>query len=177
VARCNLLGRFHYLSTVSGGGYIGAWLSAWIRRADGGLTSVATELASPRDSRANPEPIEIQNLRSYSNYLSPRLGIFSADSWTLAGTYLRNLLLNWCVIIPLLAAFLTLPSLYSAIVMTDPPPRTAALFWSGALLVSIGVAYMGLNLPCGGNRRWNQKRFLLFCLLPLFLASALMTIH
>jgi hypothetical protein len=24
-----LLGRFHYLSTVSGGGYIGSWLSAW----------------------------------------------------------------------------------------------------------------------------------------------------
>jgi len=26
----------------------------------------------------------------------------------LVGTYLRNLLLNWCVIIPLLAAFLAL---------------------------------------------------------------------
>ena len=41
----------------------------------------------------------------------------------------------------------------------------------------IGVAYMGLNLPCGRNLRWDQKRFLLFCLLPLFLASVLMTIH
>src|SRR5262245_53136960 len=25
----SLLARFHYLSTVSGGGYIGSWLSAW----------------------------------------------------------------------------------------------------------------------------------------------------
>jgi hypothetical protein len=25
----SLIGRFHYLSTVSGGGYIGSWLSAW----------------------------------------------------------------------------------------------------------------------------------------------------
>ena len=29
---CGLLSRFHYLSTVSGGGYIGAWLSANCRR-------------------------------------------------------------------------------------------------------------------------------------------------
>src|ERR1700750_3160958 len=31
LARCGLLDRFHYLSTVSGGGYIGSWLSAWIK--------------------------------------------------------------------------------------------------------------------------------------------------
>jgi hypothetical protein len=178
LARCGLLGKFHYLSTVSGGGYIGSWLSAWIHRAKGGLPSVAAQLAGPtEDARPNPEPIEIQNLRSYSNYLSPRLGLFSADSWTLVGTYLRNLLLNWSVIIPLLAAFLTLPWLYSSIVMLDPPPRTDALFWTGAALVIFGVAYMGFNLPCGRNLRWDQKRFLVLCLLPLFLASVLMTMH
>ena len=176
LARCGLLDKFHYLSTVSGGGYIGSWLSAWINRA--GLTSVTTQLARQSEhTRPNPEPLEIQNLRSYSNYLSPRLGMFSADSWTLVGTYLRNLLLNWCVIIPLLAAFLALPWIFSSIVMMDPPLRTDALFWSGAALVVIGVAYMGLNLPCGRNLRWDQKRFLLFCLLPLFLASVLMTIY
>jgi Patatin-like phospholipase len=82
LARCGLLDRFHYLSTVSGGGYIGAWLSAWVHRADGGLRSVAAQLAQPRD-KSRPNPEEIQNLRSYSNYLSPRLGMFSADSWTL----------------------------------------------------------------------------------------------
>ncbi|PYI74649.1 MAG: hypothetical protein DMF01_09800, partial [Verrucomicrobia bacterium] len=178
LARCGLLNKFHYLSTVSGGGYIGSWLSAWIHRAKDGLASVADQLARPSEpARPTPEPVEIQNLRSYSNYLSPRLGLFSADSWTLVGTYLRNLLLNWSVIIPLLAAFLTLPWLYSSIVMVDPPPRTDALFWTGAALVVIAVAYMGFNLPCGRNLRWNQKRFVRFCLLPLFLASVLMTMH
>src|SRR4029077_8219675 len=29
LARFGLLGQFHYLSTVSGGGYIGSWLSEW----------------------------------------------------------------------------------------------------------------------------------------------------
>jgi hypothetical protein len=104
LARCGLLQKFHYLSTVSGGGYIGGWLSAWIHNSGGGLSEVAAQLAQPRtDARPNPEPKEIQNLRSYSNYLSPRFGLLSADSWTLAGVYLRNHFLNWRVIIPMLS--------------------------------------------------------------------------
>lgn len=178
LARCGLLDKFHYLSTVSGGGYIGSWLCAWIHRADGGVTSVMTQLAGSGDvTNLNPEPIEIQNLRSYSNYLSPRLGLFSADSWTLVGTYLRNLFLNWCVIIPLLGTALTLPWIYTAILMTDPPPYTDLPLWMGAVCIVIGVAYMGINLPCGRNVRWNQKRFILFCLAPLFLGSVLITTH
>src|SRR4030095_10398692 len=47
LARCGLLDKFHYLSTVSGGGYIGSWLSAWIKRA--GLTSVTTQLAGEKE--------------------------------------------------------------------------------------------------------------------------------
>jgi hypothetical protein len=178
LARCGLLDKFHYLSTVSGGGYIGSWLSAWIHHSDGGVADVSAQLAASRgQTRPNPEPKEIQNLRSYSNYLSPRLGLLSADSWTLVGTYLRNLVLNWCVIIPLLAAVLTLPWIYTAILMINPPPYTNVPFWAGAAFVIIGVAYMGLNLPCGRNQRWSQRRFLIFCLAPLLLASVLMTMY
>src|SRR4051812_49077769 len=73
LARCGLLEKFHYLSTVSGGGYIGSWLTAWIQRAESGLSGVVRDLARPRaETRPNPEAKEIQNLRSYSNYLSPR---------------------------------------------------------------------------------------------------------
>lgn len=32
LAKHGLLDKFEYLSTVSGGGYLGSWLSAWIRR-------------------------------------------------------------------------------------------------------------------------------------------------
>jgi hypothetical protein len=77
--------RTERLFTVSGGRYIGSWLSAWINRA--GLTSVTTQLArQSEETRPNPEPLEIQNVRSYSNYLSPRLGFFPANSWTTVGT-------------------------------------------------------------------------------------------
>jgi hypothetical protein len=176
LARCGLLNKFHYLSTVSGGGYIGSWLTAWIHRADGGIASVMKQLAGFGDvTSVNPEPVEIQNLRSYSNYLSPRLGLLSADSWTLVGTYSRNLFLNWCVIIPLLGAALTLPWIYTATLMTDPPPYNDVPLWTGVVCIILSVAYMGINLPCGRNVRWDQKRFLIFCLVPLVLGSALIT--
>ena len=32
LAKHGLLSKFDYLSTVSGGGYMGSWLSAWVRR-------------------------------------------------------------------------------------------------------------------------------------------------
>lgn len=37
---------FDYLSTVSGGGYIGCWLSAWINRQQDGLAGVVSNLMS-----------------------------------------------------------------------------------------------------------------------------------
>src|SRR6267378_4870538 len=64
LARCGLLNKFHYLSTVSGGGYIGSWLSAWIKNDPNGIRGVAAQLARPtEEARPNPEPVEIQNLR------------------------------------------------------------------------------------------------------------------
>src|SRR5271154_1235748 len=44
LARYNLLQRVDYISTVSGGGYIGSWLVSWIRRS--GLKEVIRGLAS-----------------------------------------------------------------------------------------------------------------------------------
>jgi Patatin-like phospholipase len=178
LARCGLLGKFHYLSTVSGGGYIGGWLAAWIQRAKDGLPEVTANLAQPRDdTRPNPEPTQMQNLRSYSNYLSPRLGLLSADTWTLVATYLRNLLLNWFVLIPLLAAALTVPWIYLAVLMKYPPPYSLVPLGLGAVCLVIGVAYMGKNLPSGGKAHGTEKRFLWVCLLPIFLGAVFMTTH
>jgi hypothetical protein len=98
-----LLRQFNYLSTVSGGGYIGSWLSAWISRA--GFPEVRKTLLGWRP-RLDEEPAEIAWLRSYSNYLTPRTGLFSADTWAAISLYGRNLVLNWLVILPALCAAL-----------------------------------------------------------------------
>ena len=68
----SLLGRFHFLSTVSGGGYIGSWLSSWRRYDD--FPRVWNELTSRPDG-PDVEPPEISWLRAYSNYLTPRVGV------------------------------------------------------------------------------------------------------
>src|SRR4051794_2522629 len=63
----SLLRQFNYLSTVSGGGYIGSWLSAWIARCS--YPAEWSKLVGRRD-HPDEEPGEISWLRAYSNYLT-----------------------------------------------------------------------------------------------------------
>jgi hypothetical protein len=102
---------FHYLSTVSGGGYIGSWLSTWRFRA--GLTKVIEGLTGRRQG-PDIEPAPISWLRAYSNYLTPTLGITSADSWAAVSIVIRNLILNWLVIIPIVCLVLLALKLIAA---------------------------------------------------------------
>lgn len=134
------LERFHYLSTVSGGGYIGSWLTAWIRRQQGDVAAVAQALrnsspdarpggaatapadtrqhapaeaaALPRHPTAEADPV--RRLRAYSNYLSPALGL-SGDLMALVAIFSRNLVLHWLVVVPILLLVLMLPRLALAL--------------------------------------------------------------
>jgi hypothetical protein len=117
LARTKLLGRFDYLSTVSGGGYIGSWLTAWIHR--DGVKSVLGALEQNENSSLPPERAPLLHLRSFSNYLSPKIGLFSVDTWTLVAIYLRNLFLNWLVFIPLLLAVLLIPRMYASLILRN----------------------------------------------------------
>lgn len=135
-AQHKLLEKFDYLSTVSGGGYIGSWLTAWINRDPGGMRKVMDQLknSSPH-TKIDPEPETLRYLRTYSNFLTPKVGLLTADTWTFIGIYLRNLLLNWTVLIPLMLAVLALPRLVIAMLRRDaitfPDALTGRL---GALL-------------------------------------------
>ncbi len=183
LARHQLLDKFHFLSTVSGGGYIGSWLSAWIHRQ--GINRVQHDLAvscrttdgqsTESSSSADPEPETIRHLRRYSNYMSPRLGLFSADTWTLVGTFLRNLLLNWTVLIPLIAAAMAIPRLAVSIASWNYPRQwveTTAIILSFTTGV-IGVAYMIASLPGWRAKsklpdKWKtESRFLVWCWMML----------
>ena len=91
-----LLTQFHYLSTVSGGGYIGGWLSRWIARKAQDAINIENVLASKH------EILQVSSLRANSNFLTPKTGITSADTWTGILLWVRNVLLNWTVFIPAL---------------------------------------------------------------------------
>ncbi len=92
-----VLSKVDYLSTVSGGGYIGSWLTANCLR-NGGWAWTA---------RRTAWDTSIRHLRRYSNYLSPQLGFFSADSWSIATIWIRNtLLIQTTIVLALIALFL-----------------------------------------------------------------------
>src|SRR5207247_7085328 len=119
LARKELLDKFDFLSTVSGGGYLGSWLSAWIHRK--GIDTVQKRLKNESPpSPLNPEPDPIVHLRSYSNYMSPKLGLLSADTWTLGAIFIRNLILNWLILMPLILLVLLLPRFFVAAVAHGP---------------------------------------------------------
>jgi hypothetical protein len=185
-----LLGEFDYLSTVSGGGYLGGWFSAWAKRIGhppdtklkdchipdpcDGPAEVIRELAKSPGSTFDPEPEPVKQLRAYSNYLTPALGFLSGDTWALLATVVRNMFLNWLVLLPLLAATLLVPVLSWQLLLAKPNHNDETLWFlliSAMALIALATAYAGCNLPNAGNRRGNLKRFILLGLAPLSLGA------
>ncbi len=97
--RLGLFAAVDYVSTVSGGGYTGAWLYALQRRGQ-----LPQALALHGD-----EPRQVRFLRAYSNYLTPKLGLFSGDTWAAVGTVTRNLLITFTLLSVSLLAVLYVP--------------------------------------------------------------------
>jgi hypothetical protein len=185
LARNGQLGEFNYLSTVSGGGFIGSWLTAWIYRAG---TNAISELGRPRPVSAKgeptplqPEPKPVDNLRVYSNYLTPKKGLLSADTWTLIAVYLRNLLLNWLVFLPAIMTALMLPRIWAALVSDVETARHPSLYLVVGILgvVAGGVSLVGImrNLPSIGNKNWRTGTILAVVVVPLCLMAMLLCIY
>ncbi len=200
LARRRLLGQFDYLSTVSGGGYLGSWLTGWIYRVrqrledhdpQKALQEVETCLQSLPASPLEPEPEPVRHLREYSRYMSPKAGLLSADTWTLVGIFLRNLFLNWLVLLPLLALGLMIPRVSVILIRWGTNPWFQArenwilpmVFWLAVAFGSCAIAYISVNRPSlGANStfpaRWRgQLPFLVLCGLPLALMSILITLY
>jgi Patatin-like phospholipase len=201
LANLELLPMFDYLSTVSGGGYIGGWLESWIYR--GGLDPVVAQCnrLEKGDERSAVRRVEeclktkrtnkfehgeskaIRFLREYSNYLTPRLGFLGADTWTAIAIYLRNVLLNQAVLIFFLSFLLLLP--YLAVYLTNALMglKCPGLWYTGAaaafvliLLAQCGVAKNMTHLT-GDDRTGEfppsarQGWVLAFVAVPMTLAA------
>jgi hypothetical protein len=189
LARLGLLQKFDFLSTVSGGGYVGSWLSAWIHREPKGPKGVFTQLEGKPKSAMEPEPSPVRHLRAYSNYMSPKLGLLSADTWTLVATIGRNLILNWTVLFPLLAALLLIPRLCVAFVRLNLPDAYKTDILTTLLAIAflagvVGIAYMSVFRPSLNKYREtayrasaSQAGFLKWCLLPTLLMAIFLSTY
>lgn len=107
LAQKGRLNDFDYLSTVSGGGFIGGWLQMFLRRA--GDISDAQRRLGASDVEA------LNRLRGFTNYLTPKSGPFSSDVWAGIVLYLRNLLLNWLIFAPLFLLLALAPISYRTV--------------------------------------------------------------
>ena len=140
-----------------------------------GPAEVIARLARSPDSTFEPEPQPVRHLREYTNYLVPRSGLFSGDTWALVGTVIRNILLNWLVLLPLLSAVILAPALAAQLVQLAPRDVTSATLWlllgTGIAFGSMATAYIGYDLPNAGNGRLGSKAFMLGSLVPLSLSA------
>ena len=99
--RLDLLRLFDYLSTVSGGGYVGGFWSEWMARRRDALPPLPQETSEARQRRQVPaedlfppvrrpspppgttiESDAERHLREFSDFLAPRWGFFEVETWT-----------------------------------------------------------------------------------------------
>ncbi len=109
--RLNLLPLFDYVSTVSGGGYVGSFWSEWLARQQERIAAIERSVGcddghpqippdelfpSHRDIGSGPQdridsPQE-RHLREFGGFLAPRWGFFEVETWTAVVVLISGLL-------------------------------------------------------------------------------------
>lgn len=181
-----LVGHIDYLSTVSGGGYIGSWLESWIQQ--GSDAKVEQDLAPARAPASQTEPDPVQFLRSYSNYLTPEKGMFSADTWTMLMIWARNTFLNLVILVFTGACILLVPRLIGMLAelasISSLNDEVAAIPTSpmsvvALLLLLLATALLGMNLRHSASKdgvqpEWYQRQhWVLLLIVAPTLAAAM----
>lgn len=147
LSELRLLRQFDYLSCVSGGGYTGGWLAAFIHRQCNGRV----EDAEDKLHTGGVESPAVRFLRSYSNYLTPKASLLSADTLTAVATFVRNLYLNLTLLVLAMAALLLVPRLlvWGIRWLADwegSHAHLAPLFGGGTAWLMVAMLFIGLNL-------------------------------
>ena len=181
LAAAGKLKTFDYLSTVSGGGYVGGWWSAWLSRKErdqepGAVFPPLEDIESERDDRRAQKENEgshsdadrpqikdssinaaedpIHHLRLFSNVMTPRKGILSGDTWRAVAVITRNILLTWLILLPILLAAIMIGQAWFT--LSGDPQGLARL---GFALAIPGLLFIG-SLVCIVfwmlfSRRWR----------------------
>lgn len=149
------LRAFDYLSTVSGGGYIGSWLTALIHREGKGDVREVEDRVAPvsPDGAPRPDHPAVRYLRDYSNYLTPRRGLLSGDTWAGIATYLRNFDLNLlCLVFGLAFALLVVRAIVPLVERLSlwADSWMLAISWIAMLVAALGIA---ASLPGSAGKR------------------------
>lgn len=161
-----ILRQVDYLSTVSGGGYLGSCISSLLNRPP---ASAEADRFPLRYTRGSGEPPALTHLRNSSNYLRPQ-GLLNA--LRIPVLLLRGILLNLCVFLPyIIGAVLLTQFVYLA----GPDSNWLPLLVLPLLLVFVLLA---ITFPIAQRvlrRRLNwhwRDRFERWLAVPLMIAVA-----
>ena len=186
LAENQLLHKFDYLSTVSGGGYIGSWLAASTHRL---LTTLPNSsfrdvekalVPGKREPGGREERTFLRWLRLYSNYLTPHTGVLSGDTWAMIGTWLRNVFLNQTVLgLLFLGVFVCCHGVLLGLMRSSRLGATGLLF-AGVLAWFIAAVSMAVNVPDQILSKemlltaFQRVKVTVMVILPFFLACLLL---
>jgi len=104
-----------------------------------GVASRADEVAGREGYRNKIEPAAIEFLRENSNYLTLKKALLSGDTWSLVAVYLRNLMLNWLIILPLLGGVVVLPGVMIFLGVPIIPPNYS--LWLSLFVAILAIWY------------------------------------
>lgn len=161
-----LLPQVDYLSTVSGGGYIGSWFAAnRLRRPD-----------DVTDSFLQDDHEAVRHLRRYGRYLTPKTGFLSADTWTAIAIWLRNTVSIQCLLLVFLMLVMLLP--HFAVPVFDwmaaqewPFYKVAFGSLAAASLIGMGCLLFPRRRQCIGA--WPELVVMLLVLVAGYLIAPL----
>jgi hypothetical protein len=164
LAAKGLLSSFDYVSSVSGGGYLNSFLQRWIvgDKPPAAAANAASAPAASRNPPPTPEEVvetalaaslageeapQITRLREGANFITPRIGSMSVDTWTAVATAVRNLLVNWTMFLPLFLIVAGIPQIVYWFLYPLPvwgAPVGLALEFFGLVVAMVMV---GRSLP------------------------------
>lgn len=148
LAKRGVLPRIDYLSTVSGGGYLGAFLSSFLNHPE--HDKVGLELHKlPFAEAESVEPTPIRKLRNNSKYLLQ--GGLPGQA-RMAGLLLFGILVNLLALLPFLFGALTASKLIEQFGITDETIVCIAMYGS---LIVLTLLVIGLPLA---YRYWAVER-------------------
>ena len=167
LANKGVIHGFDYLSTVSGGGYIGGWLSALLRRKNGGKPTTEADVrrleaeflaVPPKDGEQKkhsgfpaPESKPVRFIRRYADYLDPRLGL-SGDTLALISLIARNVAVMQMLLVSMLVAIFSLLLLLGGV---------GGLFschdWETPVYIGVGLLMVALVIALQSQRSWRRK--------------------
>ena len=191
LAQKGLLSKFDYLSTVSGGGYIGSWLAAFTKRytdpkkdvwAENEFSGIEKCLSPGRyDPDQRSEPPVLHWLRLYSNYLTPHTGLISGDTWAMLGTWGRNSFLNQTIFGTIFVALLVVcQSILLKLIRATEDEHGVWMLVLGAAILGAACISMAINVVAESPERriletwFKRTKITITVMLPFVVACVLL---